>query len=529
MKKRVLFAVLAAVLLLCSAALADTQTLGAIRATVDIPGSYIVLRADNLDRHPDWLEKHGTTAEEMLADWTERGVLLQAWTADGDAVCEITAVRDTDAIAWHDIDDQTPQTRASYRKEHLSGTSWINEGYKITSAEWKKTAQGRFLMIQYKRTVGDTTYRGYMRKTIKNGYTITLDYQVHGRGTTTKDNGQLNKIWTSFAFTGHIAREAVEDSTTADVSATAEAENPQAEVEKTAHLVFTSMPPLETSTGRFPVEGSCDPGTTLIGVCMRMGSNEPFRYETSAGKNGRFKMNVQLPQEGVWLMTLTAEKSGEVVEEKVFHTTTYQSTLLTVNLDIDFPETMELTGDTLTISGTTVKQTTVQCMVDGKFDKQIRTNNSGRFSFKIDTSAEGDYNITLVFSKKNYSTRRFVCHATRAVSEADLRARALSTAIKPTYGTLTKRLESYTGRIMTYQMTVTSITESGDEWIVFGALRSTASGYTDQVVVLCGEQPPFSEGTVQRMYGTCLGSYQVQDSINGDQYLPCFELIFWNE
>ena len=64
---------------------------------------------------------------------------------------------------------------------HLKGESFKAEGYKIESAEWKKTAQGRFLMLKYKRNWNGETYRGYARKTIKNGYTILLDYKVFGR------------------------------------------------------------------------------------------------------------------------------------------------------------------------------------------------------------------------------------------------------------------------------------------------------------------------------------------------------------
>ena len=520
------------------AAQAAEVTLNAIQAMVTIPDSYVILRADNLSRHPEWLAKHNLTEDQVLDDFMDRGVLVQAWTVEGDACLEITAVRDEDAVAYHDIDDQTPNLRATYRHNHLNGESFKAEGYKIESAEWKKTAQGRFLMLKYKRSWNGETYRGYARKTIKNGYTILLDYKVFGRGLKGKDNTALNKVWETWLFTGIVSKEDASDlpqptSVSAGVTATSDGAPdtgaaPETAAATTAHLKCTKLPPSETNTGKFTVEGTCDPNTHLVGVLMRMNGSDPVIFSTDATKKGAFKMSIQLPQEGVWLMTLNAEQNGKVVEEQVYNITTYQSNLLVVNMDQELPREMGLVGDTLRISGVTLKQTTVQCIVDGnKYEKTIRTNNSGKFSFTINTADEDVYEITVVFSKKNYTPRRFVCKATRALTEEQQRGRAVETAIKPAYSLLTKHMDNYTGKIMTYEMTMINTTQSGSTWITFMAQRNTASGYQDIVVVTSKEAPPFEPDTVHRMYGTLKGTYLVQDSEQGDQYYPCFELIFW--
>ena len=533
----------AACMLFSAAAAEEEITLGAIGAVCTIPDGYVVLRLDSLDRHPEWLALHNTTAEEMRTDWNARGVLLQAWTTNSDACLEITAVRDEDAVAWHDIDDQTPQTRAAYRKRHLDGTGFKDLGYSIESAEWKKTAEGRFLMLKYKRVEDGSSYRGYARKTIKNGYTITLDYQVYGRGLKAGDNNQLNKIWKSWGFISAMtpaeasaaSAEAAADAASIAETVTSEGAEPTQAQETpaatTANLKLTVPPPNETNTGKFTVEGTCDPYIHLIFALQRMdGSTEPIIFQTDASRKGAFKCSIQLPQEGKWLMTVNAEKDGQTVQEHVvIPVTEYQANLLVVNLNEELPAEMELTGDTLVISGTTVKQTTVQCVVEGKYDKQVRTNNSGKFSFKINTSTQGTYNIALIFSKKNYSPRRFTCKATRSVSDEEMRERALATAVKPAYVTLTTKTNAQIGKIMAYDMTVTDIAPNGNEWLVFMAMRNTATGYQDIVVVSTDTEPTFEIGTVQRMYGTMKGTYQVQDSVNGDQYLPYFELIFWGD
>ena len=530
---------LISMLLVCSSALADTVTLSTIHATCDIPDTYVLLTAENLSRHPEWMAAHNTSEEALLSDWNARGVLLQAWTTSGDACLEITAVRDSVAVQIHDIDSQTPNYRATYRREHLSGETYKSQGYRVDSAEWKKTAEGRFLMLKYACTQNGVTWRGFARKTVKNGYTITIDYKVYGRRLTSGDNTALNRVWNTWAFTASVTAEemaSIPQDAPADNSAAAVTtvasdgdDSQAAAAADTAHLKFTAVPPSETATGKFSVEGTCDANTHLVGVCLRMDSTEPVIFQGDSDRRGRFKMSIQLPSEGVWLVTLNAERDGQVVEEQVFNVTTYRSSLLVVNFDQDFPAVMELHADTLVISGTTMKQTTVQCVVDGGYSNQIRTNNSGKFTFNIDTSAEGTYHINLSFSKKNYSPRSFSCTATRAVNVAEMQERAVSEAIHPAYATLNRRIQSYINRIMYYRMYVVSVDSTSTGWVVTMAQRSTADGYMDLVVVNTTEEPDFEVGSLQVMYGTLIGTHLIQDSVNGDQYLPCFNLIFWGD
>ena len=75
------------------------------------------------------------------------------------------------------MDAQTTQMRSTYRTSHLKNTR--GDGWTYQSAEWKKTTQyGRFLVLKYKRELDGEAIRGYARRTIRNGYTITVDYQV---------------------------------------------------------------------------------------------------------------------------------------------------------------------------------------------------------------------------------------------------------------------------------------------------------------------------------------------------------------
>ena len=511
---RKLFFLLTAALcmLLLTTACAETVALDAIHATVDIPDAYILLTPDNLDLHPEWVSGMGTTKEALLEDWTERGVLLQAWNSDGDVCLEITAVQDEEALQYFDVDAQTTQMRSSYRTSHLKNTR--GDGWTYQSAEWKKTTQyGRFLVLKYRRELDGETIRGYARRTIRNGYTITVDYQVFGRSLKAADSTALSNVMKTWYFTQVLTK-------------------PATAVSK---LQFTSKPPAETNTGSFTVKGTCDAGLHIIGVVMRMSSPDPIIYETTASNKGAFSIPVTLPEEGVWLMTLTVENGDMVTEEIVFDTTTYQKTLLPVNLDessgLSLTETATvaaLSSDKTVISGTTIKNVTVQCIVEGavSYDKQVTTNNSGKFSFSVNTATEGDYEITLVFSKKGMSTRRFVLNANRTLTEAEKKQQIRDAAVKPAYSTLTSKLTGYTGRYMVYTLYATDIVPSGDEWIIFMAMTKSKDTYKNIVVVIADEEPPFQVGDQQKLYAQCIGSYEVTSEEKTTSY-PCFQLCFW--
>ena len=494
---------------LCACACADTtHTVESIPATLSLGDSYIVLTPNNLDEHTELLEQLGKNKDVLAADFAERGVELQAWVPTLDACLEVRVEQDEDSSTYYDLEQQTNAIRRQYRSSVLKGTRYSEAGYDIKSADWKRqTNGGRFLMIKYKRNINGMIYWGYARRTIRNGYTLTLDYQVYNRGLKDKDQKAVNKVANTVTF-----------GTSSGSSGTTG-----------LALTYSAVPPRETITGAFTVEGSCTPGAHLIGVVMRYSSPTPTRFETTAKKNGTFKMNVTLPEEGIWLMTLTIEVNGEEVKTEVFDTTTYSASTLPYSLDEEVPEI--ISGDTLVISGKTTSAVTVQCIVENgvkTFSKSVRTNRTGKFSFKVPSSVEADYNITLVLSKKGFDTRRFQYTAKREMTETDQQASLRREAIKPAYSTLNKKLSTYIGRVMAYDIYITDIQQSGDEWLVYGALQKTKKAYKNLIVLTCNEQPVFAIDSQHRFYGTCTGSFDIESEEGSDASYPRFDLLFWD-
>lgn len=510
MRKLFLLMLTLAMLLFCASAAAQTLTFDAIYASCEIPDEYILLLPDNLALHPEWVTAHAGSEAQLLADWSERGVLAQAWSTTGDMCIEITAVQDADAQQIFDVDQQSTAIRGAYRTGIAKGEAWKALGYTVQSAEWKNNNRiGRFLVMKYKRTVDGATYRGIARRTVRNGYSIMVDVQVFDRNVKTADQRVLDTLMDSWTFSQTLSKP----------------------VDVVSEVTFTKVPPLESNTGKFTIEGTCDPGLHLVGVAMRMSSPDPVRFETTANKKGKFVMDVKLPQEGVWLVSITAMNGGAEVGDYVFETTTYQKSLLTVNFDKPLPEGEgSIVGDKLVISGVTDKQTTVQCIVSGmtSFQKQVKTNNSGKFSFSVDVSAEGDYDIVLVFTKKNFSTRRYAVTANHTITDADLQLRAKENAIKPAYSTLTSKLTGYTGKIMKYKVYVMRVEQAGDEWVIYCAMDRKGDAYRSVIVVTTDKEPDVTPDSEHTMYGTCTGAYVIDNEESSVTY-PGFKLIFFED
>lgn len=497
-------------LLLPAAALADAFTFADQGAACEIPdGKYTIITPMNVAQMTDWLTKNNKTAEAVQADFADRSVLLQAWSTDGDVCIEISAVQDSYALQYHNINQVSTDDRKDYRLGHSSDKTgeWRAQGYDYSDAEWKNYKKGgRFLQMVYTRTINGQTYRGYARKTVRNGWHINVEYQVYGRSLKSKtDTNALETIMNTWEFPTSIPR-------------------PSAGTTNAANIIFTSTPPAETNTGKFTISGTGTTGMKVVGVVMRMSASDVYRFETDINSKGKFELDVELPREGLWMMTYSVFNGETVVEEGAFDSITYDDTLLTVKLNTQLPATMALTGNELTISGTTMKQTKVQCIVDGRYNKSITTNNSGNFSFTIDTSDEGIYNITLVFEKKNYDARRFRCEATREFTEEDRKQAIRDEAVKPSYKNLNSKIEGYRGRYMVYTLNIRDVSQTSTGYLTFAGMTKTKSGvYKEVVAIRSTEDPGWSEGQSVRVYLKCLGTYEVVDDSGSTEY-PYFDL-----
>ena len=502
MRKCFFVGLLTAFLLLCAPALAETYVLDNIRATVDVPDSYIVLTSDNLSVYEEWLVSRGTTMEDAANDMVARGVLLQCWTSEYDACFELTAVQNDETLNMFDVNEQTTSVRGNYRLGHYPDNIYANEGYDFSSADWKNTDNGRFLVMRYTKrdSSGELEYRGLMRRTIRNGYEITFDMRIYGRSIINKDNTALNKIWDTFKFVEILPL-------------------PPA---ASAKINITKTPPVETNDANFTLEGTAAKDVKLTAVVMGLSYPDPMLFEVEVGKSGKFKLPIKLPKEGVFMLTLTGEYQGEVVVELAYPVT-YQRTLLMINVTSTVPEFTS--ADTLTILGESVAGSQIQIFVNNEKYDNKKVTTAGKFKVEIETKQEGTYDIVLAFSKSGLADRRLNYTVTRQWSDADTIKKLKSDAVSPGYSTLVKKIEGYDGRTMEYKCYVLDITQSGDEWIVKMALTKKGDKYSGIILVTTDQEPTLTLGSRVLMYGTCAGM-SLPSETDADSY-PCFELLLF--
>ena len=502
--RKLLLAVLVLFLTLaCSGAYAQTHLFDALYASVEIPDSYIVLTGDNLPQNADWLESRGLSIEEVSNDFIRRGVLLQCWTPEYDACMELTAVQTEQSQNLFDINQHEDSVRGAYRLGHYPNNDYQAQGYDFSSASWKNTGEGRFLILRYiKRDSGEVLHRGLMRRTIRNGYEITFDMQVYGRSLTHKDNTALNKIWDSFHFVEVLP---LPPSSSAKINIPRE-------------------PPAETHDSEFIIEGTAAKDVKLTAVIMGLSSPTPTLVEAEVSSSGKFKIPVKLPKEGVFMITITAEYMGEDVKELAFPVT-YQRTLLTVNLTTPLPEVV--TTPELVVMGASEPGASIQVFVNNEPVMNKKVTAAGKFKLELDTAAEGAYDLVLVFSKSGLTDRRIVHSFTRKWSERDIIKNLQSQAIKPGYATLKSKIAGYEGRIMGYKCYLLNVTKAGNEYIAQMALTKRGSEYSGVILVTSGEEPAMAVGSQVWMYGTCVGMSVPSEEDESNASYPCFELLLF--
>lgn len=508
MRKWILGALLVlGLMLLALPASAETYVFDQLLASVDIPEAYVVITPDNVASNAEWLQARGISSEEAANDMLARGVLLQCWTAEGDARLELTAVQTDETKNIFDVNEQTSSVRAQYRLSHYPDNDFFDQGYEFLSADWKNTKEGRFLILRYTQRVnGEIDHRGMMRRTIRNGYEITFDMQVFGRALTNKDNNALNKVWESFHFV----------------------EVQPLPAAASAKVNITEAPPAETNVAEFSLEGTAAEGVKFTAVVMGLSYPDPMLTEVEVGASGKFKLPIKLPKEGVFMVTVTAELNGEDVMELAYPVT-YQRTLLTVNVTTNVPA--QVTTDEFTILGTSTPGATVQVFVNDESVDTKKVTAAGRFKVDLDTAVEGEYAVVLAFSKGGLADRRVSYTFTRAWSQADMVRQLESEAISPGYGTLLDKIDGYDGRIMGYKCYLVEATQAGEDWILKMALTKKGDGYSGIILVTTGEAPTVAVGTRVMMYGRCVGmsvpsdeATDGTDATKAESY-PCFELL----
>ncbi len=514
MKKRgfsaLLFAALTAILLLSSLpALAETTTytFSDIRAQLELDTSDfdMILTPDNLTENYSWLTENGYEPDNVEADFKDTGILLEAFDSANGRTLVITAKADVDAEAYFDINTVEDEVRKNFRQSHTNGSTYSLLGYDYSSATWKNYGKNlqRFLRLKYVLKYGGVEqHKGYQRRTIRNGYTITLDLQVKGRKLKTADEKLLDSILNDMTFTEVL---------TAPPGA--------------CKLIVTE-PPTEVNDDTLTVSGTTDAKANVTLALISMTGSTGGTFTDTASSKGKFSIKVKFPESGTYSMVLTASTDDGRTTQRTY-SILYEKNYIPLNFTSAVPT--QISSDTLTISGTTIKGVKTQISVTGPVTYQ-KSKTGKSFSFTFDTDKEGTYQILITASKKGMETRTVSYTAVRTLTDAERLQKTKDSAQNTAYKTLKSNLSKYAGKTFTYTGYVLEITPSGSEWTVKFALSKSGTTYKDIVYLICKEEPQYALFDKVRMYGTLSENTYIEIvEGSGTSEYPRFELLFFED
>ena len=64
-----------------------------------------------------------------------------------------------------------------------------------------------------------------------------------------------------------------------------------------------------------------------------------------------------------------------------------------------------------------------------------------------------------------------------------------------------------------------------EEWVITAALKANKGNYSNFLVYMSKEDPGLTVGSKVKIYGTCIGGYQIQ-SEEGDVSYPGFDFLY---
>ena len=547
--RKLLFLIVAALLLaVCVSALADTDySLSPCPAQLTLKDKRTVITSSDLEKHPELLTAMAMTKDEALADWQARGVVLQAWSElKTKYTCiEITVVQDDEAKQYVDlIHLEDKSTWSAYetsckKSETLSSLGYTFQSLGSSVKSLQKPDGNHFLLLKYKRSYNGQEYRGYMARTVYRGYSICVDLKCFNQAPPESVTNEITNIMKTFASNESVAAAAAAaaaETAPSVESSTAETGSDSSVSASDSLISISVAPPVETNTNVFTVEGTTVPGTQVIGVLMRIGSDDSINFTTTANeKKGTFKLKVTIPEaeENVWLLALNIYSSEDkYLGEKVFPYITYKKTLLPVTFDSAVPESFA--GDELTVTGTTVKNVEIQCLVTMtggaySWNKSVKTNGTGRFTFKIPFSDEGEYNIVLVFSKKGLDTHRETFTISHILTDEARRIQIRKSSKTAGYSVLVSGIGQFVGQNLRFNnLYITSVEQVGDQWIVVAAGQQVSENKYNQILYFVYESDPgFVAGERHTLYGKCTGMYNMESEETVESY-PQFDLLLWD-
>ena len=498
--KRILLLTLALCLLLACPALAQRIDMDDAHVSFDYPDTWLVVSPQLCTTYAQLLADAGIDAQALADAMRAQGIHSRAYSPDFSQWLSVITLSDDLSGEIYDIEAVTDAQRKTLRTRAENNALFETTGCRAQDVEWQREGGVYWLYIHYTVTRGDQIVgRGLRYVTVRNGLYVILDWQIAAGRFGNRDLA---------AFRARLA----------DLTVTESVPQPVRTVRLTASI------PSETSTSALTITGTTEGGAMLTAEAPDARGEMQTLSVGTAKDSGAFSLLVELPEEGVYAITLTASADG-MESASVTGQTAYSAKTLPVSLE-GIPEDGIVTSDTVKITGTTLAGVKFQLITPYGMTKK-RAGNDGTFSFELTTEEEGEYSYTLICDKDGYDQRRVAFTLTRVTTDAQAREKLKATAEKISYANLQKCRDADQGKLMVLYGPVTRVSAAGDVHYVRMMFNKDAqSTWFNPVVIVANEDMGVREGDMLTVAVTVAGVFEEQDDAGNSIAVPRFELVF---
>ena len=498
--KRILLLTLALCLLLACPALAQRIDMDDAHVSFDYPDTWLVVSPQLCTTYAQLLADAGIDAQALADAMRAQGIHSRAYSPDFSQWLSVITLSDDLSGEIYDIEAVTDAQRKTLRTRAENNALFETTGCRAQDVEWQREGGVYWLYIHYTVTRGDQIVgRGLRYVTVRNGLYVILDWQIASGRFGNRDLA---------AFRARLT----------DLSVTESVPQPVRTVSLTAYI------PSETSTSALTITGTTEGGAMLTAEAPDARGEMQTLSVGTAKDSGAFSLLVELPEEGVYTITLTASDDG-MESASVTGQTAYSAKTLPVSLE-GIPEDGIVTSDTVKITGTTLAGVQFQLITPYGMTKK-RAGNDGTFSFELTTEEEGEYSYTLICDKDGYDQRRVAFTLTRVTTDAQAREKLKATAEKISYANLQKCRDADQGKLMVLYGPVTRVSAAGDVHYVRMMFNKDAqSTWFNPVVIVANEDMGVREGDMLTVAVTVAGVFEEQDDAGNSIAVPRFELVF---
>ncbi len=481
---------------------AQTITMDDVYLSFDYPETWLVLSPQLAKVYAPLLEDAGMDPLELSSTMGLQRIHSRAYSADFSQHMSVLTSSSPLSQEIFDMKRVTDEQRKEIRSLAENNQLWETTGYRAQDVEWHKEGGVYWLYVHYLRTFGDKTVgRGLRYTTVRNGMYVSIDWQI--------DEGRFsNQNLRDFRARTH------------DLVVTKVLDLPQMTVRLEAQL------PTETSVAAFEIKGKATAGASVI---LETPSQDGTMHALAAGvaaANGAFTLSVELEEEGLYPLTLTAMADG-MNSSALTATLTYSARTLPVTLNgIEEGGVHTVMKPKVTLSGKTLSGVRLQLQTPFGLSKKT-SNRDGTFSFELTTEDEGEYKYTLIMNKGGFDQRRIPFSLVRVMTDDEERADVRAQAEKLSYKTLQRDLSENRGKVMNLYGPVTQVSSAGSARYIRMMFNKNADGtWYNPVIIVAQEDMGTKVGDMISAVVKVDGVFEEQDVMGEPIMVPRFELVF---